>query len=131
MWKSDFSWFLEATICTILRMKLEFTHILCHCAVMNSCMQAESLILLHGLQPGYMVHLILEKHILIQTCIYRYEKSNRFGSMGYEDDFLRHLQNIMADVDRRIRRGHSRLNLGDRKVCYILGVRVGSKCLVC
>ena len=35
--------------------------------------------------------------------------------MGYEDDFLRHLQNIMTDVDRRIRRGHARLNLGERK----------------
>ena len=31
--------------------------------------------------------------------------------MRYEDDFLRYLQNIMADVDRRIRRGHARLNL--------------------
>ena len=31
--------------------------------------------------------------------------------MRYEEEFLRYLQNIMADVDRRIRRGHARLNL--------------------
>lgn len=40
--------------------------------------------------------------------------------MRYEDDFLRYLQNIMADVDRRIRRGHARLNLSrdqEEKVC--------------
>ena len=46
--------------------------------------------------------------------------------MRYEDDFLRYLQNIMADVDRRIRRGHARLNLSrdqEEKVCshhYVL-----------
>ncbi|XP_074638785.1 luc7-like protein 3 [Acropora palmata] len=40
-----------------------------------------------------------------------YQESSRFKKMRYEDDFLRYLQNIMADVDRRIRRGHARLNL--------------------
>jgi hypothetical protein len=29
--------------------------------------------------------------------------------MGYEEDFLRYLQSLLSDVDRRIRRGHSRL----------------------
>lgn len=31
--------------------------------------------------------------------------------MQYEEDFLRYLQSIMADVERRIRRGHQRLSL--------------------
>ena len=42
--------------------------------------------------------------------------------MRYEEEFLRHLQNIMADVDRRIRRGHARLNLSraqEEKVCAL------------
>ena len=43
--------------------------------------------------------------------IYRYKKSKRFGKMQYEEDFLRYLQSIMADVERRIRRGHQRLSL--------------------
>ena len=30
--------------------------------------------------------------------------------MGYEEDFLRYLQTLLSDVDRRIRRGHSRLS---------------------
>ena len=50
----------------------------------------------------------------------RYQESSRFKKMRYEDDFLRYLQNIMADVDRRIRRGHARLNLSraqEEKVC--------------
>ncbi|XP_072098578.1 luc7-like protein 3 [Mobula birostris] len=40
-----------------------------------------------------------------------YEKSSRFMKVGYEKDFLRYLQNLMADVERRIRRGHARLAL--------------------
>lgn len=31
------------------------------------------------------------------------------GQMGYEEDFVRYLQTIMTDVERRIRRGHARL----------------------
>lgn len=42
---------------------------------------------------------------------FRYQESGRFKKMRYEEEFLRYLQNIMADVDRRIRRGHTRLNL--------------------
>ncbi|KAK3740687.1 hypothetical protein QZH41_019062, partial [Actinostola sp. cb2023] len=38
-----------------------------------------------------------------------YEKSGRHGQMGYEEEFLRYLQTIMTDVERRIRRGHARL----------------------
>lgn len=45
-----------------------------------------------------------------------YEKSSRFGQMGYEEDFLRYLQSIMTDVERRIRRGHARL-IPREKVC--------------
>ncbi|EDV27758.1 uncharacterized protein TRIADDRAFT_20548 [Trichoplax adhaerens] len=40
-----------------------------------------------------------------------YKKSKRNGKMQYEEDFLRYLQSIMADVERRIRRGHQRLSL--------------------
>lgn len=51
----------------------------------------------------------------------RYEESSRYRKMRYEEEFLRYLQNIMADVDRRIRRGHTRLNLSraqEEKVCF-------------
>lgn len=30
---------------------------------------------------------------------------------GYERDFLRYLQSLLAEVERRIRRGHARLAL--------------------
>ena len=46
---------------------------------------------------------------------FRYEKSNRRGSMGYEETFYRFLQGIMSDVERRIRRGHERLALNAKK----------------
>ena len=35
--------------------------------------------------------------------------------MGYEETFHRFLQGIMADVERRIRRGHERLALNAKK----------------
>lgn len=38
-----------------------------------------------------------------------YEKSSRWGKMGFEEEFVRYLSNIQADVDRKIRRGHERL----------------------
>jgi hypothetical protein len=40
--------------------------------------------------------------------------------MGYEDEFLRYLQSLLSDVDRRIRRGHSRLTTTQElmKVCF-------------
>lgn len=41
----------------------------------------------------------------------RYEKSSRFMKVGYERDFLRYLQSLLAEVERRIRRGHARLAL--------------------
>lgn len=44
------------------------------------------------------------------VCI-RYEKSSRFMKEGYERDFLRYLQSLLAEVERRIRRGHARLAL--------------------
>lgn len=40
-----------------------------------------------------------------------YEKSSRFMKVGYERDFLRYLQSLLAEVERRIRRGHARLAL--------------------
>ena len=50
---------------------------------------------------------------LSQLCVPRYEQSDDYGRMRYEDDFLAYLQQIMSDVDRRIRRGHSRLALSN------------------
>ncbi|KAL4648168.1 luc7-like protein 3 [Arapaima gigas] len=41
----------------------------------------------------------------------QYEKSSRFMKEGYERDFLRYLQSLLAEVERRIRRGHARLAL--------------------
>ncbi|XP_046369988.1 luc7-like protein 3 isoform X1 [Haliotis rufescens] len=40
-----------------------------------------------------------------------YVKSTRFERMGYEDDFMRFLQGLISDVEKRIRRGHMRLAL--------------------
>ena len=41
----------------------------------------------------------------------RYKKSSRVGRLGYEEDFLRYLQTLINDVEKRIRRGHQRLAL--------------------
>lgn len=46
---------------------------------------------------------------------YRYEKSSRFMKVGYERDFLRYLQSLLAEVERRIRRGHARLALSQNQ----------------
>ena len=77
-------------------------------------------------------------HILF-ACFYvnwiRYEASSRYKKMRYEEEFLRYLQNIMADVDRRIRRGHARLNLSraeEEKVSSIVYCNQKSpSCWVC
>lgn len=42
-----------------------------------------------------------------------YEKSSRFMKDGYEREFLRYLQSLLAEVERRIRRGHARLALSE------------------
>lgn len=44
---------------------------------------------------------------------FRYNKSSKSGKMGYEDDFLRFLQGLISDVEKRIRRGHQRLALNN------------------
>ena len=50
-----------------------------------------------------------------------YKKSSRFRKMGYEEDFLRFLQTIQSDCERRIKRANQRLaqapnqNLGNPK----------------
>nr|CAB3263570.1 luc7-like protein 3 [Phallusia mammillata] len=44
-----------------------------------------------------------------------YESSSRYMKMGYEEDFLRFLQNCWQDVERRIRRNHQRLQLTEEK----------------
>uniref|UniRef100_UPI00358F36C4 luc7-like protein 3 isoform X2 n=1 Tax=Myxine glutinosa TaxID=7769 RepID=UPI00358F36C4 len=43
----------------------------------------------------------------------QYDRSSRRMRMGYEKDFLRYLQSIMSDVERKIRRGQSRLSLSN------------------
>lgn len=43
----------------------------------------------------------------------RYQESSKFEKLGYEDDFLRFLQNMISDVEKRIRRGHQRLALNN------------------
>uniref|UniRef100_A0A8C5R9J9 LUC7 like 3 pre-mRNA splicing factor n=1 Tax=Leptobrachium leishanense TaxID=445787 RepID=A0A8C5R9J9_9ANUR len=45
----------------------------------------------------------------------QYEKSSRFLKVGYERDFLRYLQTLLAEVERRIRRGHARLALSQNQ----------------
>ncbi|XP_033108102.1 luc7-like protein 3 [Anneissia japonica] len=42
-----------------------------------------------------------------------YQESSRYRKMGYEEAFLSCLEQIMQDVERRIRRGHSRLALNN------------------
>jgi hypothetical protein len=41
----------------------------------------------------------------------QYEKSSRFGRMGYEDDYERFLRSLLNDVERKIRRNSERLKL--------------------
>ncbi|CAF0787732.1 unnamed protein product [Didymodactylos carnosus] len=40
-----------------------------------------------------------------------YLKSSRYGKLGYEEDFERFLKSLLADVERRIKRGIDRLRL--------------------
>lgn len=42
-----------------------------------------------------------------------YEKSSRFERMGYEEEFMRFLQSLLTDVERRIRKGQARLSLNN------------------
>lgn len=41
---------------------------------------------------------------------------------GYERDFLRYLQSLLAEVERRIRRGHARLALSQAQQAAGVGV---------
>ncbi|XP_063816983.1 luc7-like protein 3 [Pseudophryne corroboree] len=45
----------------------------------------------------------------------QYEKSSRHMKVGYEREFLRYLQSLLAEVERRIRRGHARLALSQNQ----------------
>lgn len=45
----------------------------------------------------------------------QYEKSSRFLKVGFEREFLRYLQSLLAEVERRIRRGHARLALSQNQ----------------
>ncbi|GAB6020269.1 Luc7-like protein 3 [Chamberlinius hualienensis] len=44
-----------------------------------------------------------------------YEKSTSYQRMGYEEDFIKFCQTMLADVERRIRRGKQRLALGNQE----------------
>ena len=46
---------------------------------------------------------------LLFVSTFSYEKSSRWGKIGLEDEFIRYLSNIQAEVERKIRRGHDRL----------------------
>merc|ERR1712200_245263 len=50
-----------------------------------------------------------------------YQNSNRFERLGYEDDFIRFLQSLISDVEKRIRRGHQRLALNRQEASSIQG----------
>lgn len=52
----------------------------------------------------------------------RYQESSKFEKLGYEDDFLRFLQNMISDVEKRIRRGHQRLALNNAQGSVSRGV---------
>ena len=41
----------------------------------------------------------------------QYEKSSRYGRLGYEDDYERYLRSLLNDVERKIKRGNERLRL--------------------
>ncbi|XP_012937842.1 luc7-like protein 3 [Aplysia californica] len=45
----------------------------------------------------------------------RYQNSPRFEKCGYEEDFIRFLQTLITDVEKRIRRGHQRLALNSQQ----------------
>ncbi|XP_075034213.1 luc7-like protein 3 [Mixophyes fleayi] len=45
----------------------------------------------------------------------QYEKSSRHMKVGYEREFLRYLQSLLTEVERRIRRGHARLALSQNQ----------------
>ena len=46
---------------------------------------------------------------LLHLC--RYEASERKGDYGYEAEFLRYLERMIRDLDRRITRGKTRLRM--------------------
>lgn len=50
-----------------------------------------------------------------------YEKSSKYMKMGYEEEFLRYLQQCWQEVERRIRRNHQRLQLSEEKSKMNLG----------
>jgi hypothetical protein len=70
---------------------------------------------------AYNMELQVYNFLFIPMCT-RYEKSSRFMKEGYERDFLRYLQSLLAEVERRIRRGHARLALSQAQ--QAAGVRI-------
>lgn len=66
------------------------------------------------------MRVVIKKDLEGKQCLFvfifiRYEKSSRFMKVGYERDFLRYLQSLLAEVERRIRRGHARLALSQNQ----------------
>ena len=41
----------------------------------------------------------------------QYEKSSRYGKLGFEDEFEDFVRGLLSDVEKRIRRGNERLKL--------------------
>lgn len=74
---------------------------------------------------------ILVKHTLSLLLTFRYildidryEKSSRFMKVGYEREFLRYLQSLLAEVERRIRRGHARLALSQTQQSSGVSIKI-------
>lgn len=53
--------------------------------------------------------------MLLIILLNRYEKSDKLGKLGYEDDFLRFCQGMLGDVEKRIRRAKQRLALANQE----------------
>ena len=41
----------------------------------------------------------------------QYEKSSRFGRLGFEEEFEEYIRDLLNDAERKIRRGNERLKL--------------------
>ena len=81
---------------------------------------------------------LLEYYVTMQMCnflCFSYEQSTRHERMGYEEEFMRFLQSLLADVERRIRKGQARLCLNNTQgsvghVCdFLLGISPSIGCI--
>lgn len=50
-----------------------------------------------------------------------YQESSRFERLGYEEEFVRFLQSMVSDVEKRIKRGQARLSLNNSQGAQMSG----------